>query len=163
MPGDATLSISVGETSFDVKVSGRATFSLGPSMRSLANRIENENKDVMVNLSQCLGMDSTFMGILAMIALRGKKNNRKVSIVNSSESSKKLLNGLGLGKLFTYKDDSGHDTRQWKRLGRRDAGLGEQTETVLEAHKTLMETDVGNVEKFKDVVEQVEKDMKKGD
>ncbi len=163
MLGDATLSISVGETNFDVKVVGRANFSLGPSIRILAKRIGSENKNVIVNLSQCTGMDSTFMGILAMIALREKKKDRGMSIVNASEASKKLLNGLGLAKLFTYIDDPVLDAKQWKGVERREASVREQTETVLDAHKTLMETDMGNIEKFKDVVELVEKDIEKGD
>lgn len=160
MPDEPSILISSDTSCFNVKVIGRANFSVGPSLRGLARRIENENKEVQVNLSQCSGMDSTFMGILAMIALREKKSNRTVRIVNAGHTSKKLLNGLGLGKLFVYADDPSHENRKWQGLAKKEASTREKTETVLDAHKTLMDTDIANVEKFKDVVELVKKDLK---
>ena len=102
-------------------------------------------------------MDSTFMGMLAMLGLSARKKSVPAEIFNASEQNEKLLCGLGLNKVFEFK------------LGEFEAAAGDaasnattpesNAHNVLDAHQTLMDIDVSNVPKFEKVVEFVKKDI----
>ncbi len=147
---------------YHVKVEGRANFECSPPLRNFANCIdEHECKGIFIDLSGCIGMDSTFMGILALIGLKTRKFGSVTNIVNASESNQKLLNGLGLQKIFNYMTLSEIEAQQrWVDAG-SSSDKKEKAETVLEAHETLMEVDNKNVQKFKNVVDFVKKDLGK--
>ena len=143
-----------------MKVQGRATFEVAPALRHLVKLIENStnHKDFLVDLSDCTGMDSTFMGILAMLALKIKACKKLAFIVNASVENKKLLNGLGLQKLYEYRDVELEDLEEWSPLDTQ-AIKANNAEVVLEAHKTLVKTDIANEPKFRNVINMVEKEI----
>jgi len=144
---------------FKVKVIGRATFAVGPTLRELVQTVENEpeKRGVTIDLTQCTGMDSTFMGILAMLALKVRKDNITVKLVNAGEN-RKLLDGLGLKKLFNYIDEE-PSSDNWKKTAVNHTTMKESAKTVLDAHKVLMKADENNIDKFKNVVKMVEKEL----
>lgn len=158
---NAEIFVSKEDNAYKVKVVGRATFAVGPTLRNLVQRIESdaENKNVSIDLGKCTGMDSTFMGILAMLALKIKDEKRSIQIANANEANQKLLNGLGLNKIFEYTDTSEDEKHNWGKEENKSTTLKENAETVLQAHKSLIETDTSNVEKFQKVVDAVEKDI----
>ena len=160
---NAEIFVSKQGDAYKVKVAGRATFAVGPTLRNLVQRIDSDSVEngVSIDLSECTGMDSTFMGILAMLALKIRKDKNLVNIVNANNANKKLLDGLGLNKLFTYVETSDKEKQDWEKEEDKEVSFEENANTVLQAHKTLIETDTSNVEKFKNVVDQVEKEIKK--
>lgn len=163
MMKNADIFIAKEDHDYKVRVVGRATFAVGPTLRNFVTRIQNDSniKSVSINMGKCTGMDSTFMGILAMLALKVKKYNCDMLIVNANESNQKLLYGLGLNKLFEFTGQKDEDLQYQQKEEIKTVSFQENAETVLEAHKTLMESDKNNVDKFKNVVEQVEKELKK--
>ena len=103
-------------------------------------------------------MDSTFMGMLAMLGLNAKKKGVPAEIVNASEQNEKLLCGLGLKKVFEFKTGpsaAGDDVP----AASNDTTDEGRARNVLDAHQTLMDIDEGNVQKFERVVEFVKKDI----
>jgi len=163
MSGDAKIFVFKDSDHFKVKVDGRATFSVAPTMRSIVQRLntDNEIKHLSVDLTECSGMDSTFMGILTQLALSSNRHySEKVKITNPGEANKKLLHGLGLDRLFEYVDTQGDPDADWQQEEARNSDYRENAETVLNAHKTLIEAVPANREKFAGVVTQVEKDLK---
>ena len=154
--------VSGGGERYAVKATGRATFECVAPLRTLAKELDTaEFKQVDVDLADCQGMDSTYMGVLAMIALRAKKIGAVISIYNASELAKTQLFGLGLKKLFLFTE--GTVTMGEPAAAAPDAPVDQITHatTVLEAHKTLMDVDQDNIEKFEKVVDFVQKDLDK--
>lgn len=161
---NAALSIAGEEGVYVVKASGRATFECAGPLRELAKKLENEEfSRVDVDLGECQGMDSTFMGILAMLGLRSKKIGSQMNIVNANELNKSLLYGLGLKKLFNYTEGEVVMPGNSKDSSNASAGKLdlESARTVLDAHKTLMDVDEENKKKFEAVVNMVQKDIDK--
>ncbi len=154
--------ISGGGDRYTVKAIGRATFECVDPLRDLAKTLDTVKfKQIDIDLADCQGMDSTYMGVLAMMALRAKKINAEISIYNASELNRNSLFGLGLKRLFQFKDGPVTMEEQ-KSAESSDASPTDkitQATTVLEAHKTLMAVDQGNVEKFEKVVDFVQKDL----
>ena len=157
---NAEILVAHKPAAFKLKIIGRATFAVSPTLRQLVQEIEDDpdKKDVSIDLTECTGMDSTFMGILAMLALKLRKNNITIKIVNAGQN-KALLNGLGLKKLFNYVEEESTGNN-WKKTGSTPP-LHDKAETVLQAHKVLMEADEGNIEKFHTVVDMMEKELQK--
>ncbi|MDY5697566.1 MAG: STAS domain-containing protein, partial [Victivallales bacterium] len=93
--------ISNDGDAYFITVNGRATFEHASQLRNLAKSLENTAfSKISLNLANCGGMDSTFMGILAMLGLRAKKVGAPMYVYNAGELNLSLLQGLGLKKLF---------------------------------------------------------------
>ena len=149
---------------YRIKVEGRANFECSPPLRNFAHGLDCQDcKGIFIDLSECVGMDSTFMGILAMMGLKAKKCSFTVNIVNADENMKNLLNGLGLQKIFNYVEISAiESTQKWEDTVKA-TDKTEKAETVLEAHETLMRVDKENIPRFKTVVDFVKKDLGRED
>ena len=148
---------------YNIKVEGRATFEYGPPLRTLAKNLENEIFErISVDLRECTGMDSTFMGLLAMLGLRARKINAVMEILNANEMNVGLLGGLGLEKLFKFsvRDTADEKDKDWKKTETQSDKLS-TAEAVVDAHDTLMDVDPGNIPKFERVVDFAKKDLDK--
>lgn len=149
MADDGDLLIGNKEGVYRITVSGRATFECAPPLRNLAKKLESEEfRKIYIDLTGCSWMDSTFMGILAMLGLRAKRLDVPAYVCNASEQNVSLLCGLGLRKFFQFitdeeqnRDDSDGDVWQDAAEKTTDANA----RTVLEAHQTLMDVDEQNV------------------
>jgi anti-anti-sigma regulatory factor len=144
-----------------IKIVGRANFEYAPPLRNLANELENDSYSrISVNLKECTGMDSTFMGILAMIGLRAKKSGAEMEILNASDSNKYLLKGLGLTSLFSFSYKNTEDMVEWT-MPEASRDKLDTAEAVVDAHDTLMDVTPENIPKFKSVVNFARKDLEK--
>ena len=147
---------------YAVKVTGRATFECVAPLRALAKELDTADfKRVDVDLADCQGMDSTYMGVLAMMALRAKKINAVITIYNANDLCKNQLYGLGLKKLFQFTEGTVEMGEPSAAAANAPVDQITHATTVLEAHKTLMDVDQDNVEKFEKVVDFVQKDLDK--
>ena len=161
---DANLFVSRDSEKCVVKVVGRATLAICPKLRDLIKSFEASAEwgEIVFDLSRCVGMDSTFMGILTMFALHAKQHGMTIEILNAGPANRKLLTGLGLGGLFDYVEDASTESEDGvdgTSKPSESPASSSTAETILEAHKTLMEVDENNVDKFKKVVEMVEKEV----
>ena len=142
-----------------IRVKGNASFVCAPPLRELAKKLPAEPfNGLKIDLEECTWMDSTFMGMLAMLGLNAKKKGVPAEIWNASEQNEKLLCGLGLKKVFAFL------TGEFGAADDAPAASNDTTEegrarNVLDAHQTLMDIDEGNVQKFEKVVEYVKKDI----
>ena len=142
-----------------IRVKGNASFACAPPLRELAKKLAAEPfAGLKIDLQECTWMDSTFMGMLAMLGLNAKKKGVAAEIYNASEQNEKLLCGLGLKKVFEFK--SGTSMTGDDVPAASNACTAENNaRNVLDAHRTLMDIDEGNVQKFEKVVEYVKKDI----
>ena len=144
-----------------IKVKGRANFECSPPLRAVSANLDNNRiSGLYVDLSVCSGMDSTFMGILAMIALKVKQLGITADIINAGENNIRLLTGLGLQKLFNFSEAVPGKNFNWDEKKSENSRI-ETAHTVLDAHQTLIDVDKENEKRFKNVVDFVKKDIEK--
>ena len=106
-----------------------------------------------IDFTHCTGMDSTFLGILAGIAidLREQSKPGTLLVCNLSERNRELICNLGLQALLSIDtqialtEDDGQETS----LENTDVTSARR---VLEAHQNLIKADFQNAAKFQDVV-----------
>ncbi len=151
------LLISNRDGIYDIRVAGRANFEYAVPMREIAKNPESI-RGIRVDLGDCVAMDSTFMGVLTMLALTAQRNRVTVVLLNASETLVKLLRGLGVHRLFEF-NNGGIDA-----TGAVSGGAVSPlklAETVAEAHQSLVDADQGNAEKFSDVINYAEQDVQR--
>ena len=142
-----------------IRVKGNASFVCAPPLRELAKKLATEPfGGLKIDLEACTWMDSTFMGMLAMLGLNAKKKNVPAEIYNASEQNEKLLCGLGLKKVFSFLTGPFADAGDAHAASNASTPEG-SARNVLDAHQTLMDIDINNVPKFEKVVEYVRKDI----
>jgi anti-sigma B factor antagonist len=102
----AKLLVLVGEKFACVKIIGRANFSSSIDFRTLVNELLQKGYTYFVlDLSECLLMDSTFLGVLAgfglkMSAARKDDASPAIEILNPNARISELLENLGVLHLF---------------------------------------------------------------
>ncbi len=146
-----------------VQVAGRANFDYAVPLRDLSNNLSGMEA-ICIDLSSCTAMDSTFMGVLSMLGLRSRRRCKTVEIAGAADNLRFLLRGLGVEKLFHFipaprTPADGNETPQQTS----EADLRAKAQTVLEAHKALVEADASNAERFKSVIEYADEDVKRLD
>ncbi len=140
-----------------VRVIGRASFQNSGCLRDFVTEMLHQQKPrFVIDFQQCASMDSTFLGVLAGIALDLRKVPGGGSIVLARMSSRnlELVRNLGLHRLLTV--ETGDFPMSFDGcktvLQCHDQTELEHARLVLEAHENLVTADESNRSKFQDVL-----------
>jgi anti-anti-sigma regulatory factor len=139
-----------------IKVSGAASFSLGVDFKSVTSQCcEEGNRALLLDLSSCSNMDSTFLGIL--VGLTGRLD--RIELLNPCERVIDLLENLGVLDLVSVSQGPNPFDGQLEHAESANVDKRELAEASLEAHRTLMHLNPENVPRFKDVTKFLEEDL----
>ena len=163
----ANLSVLVGKNFVCIKICGRANFSCSPDFKTLLSELAQKGfAHFIIDLGDCVLMDSTVLGVLAGFGMKlnpnGAPAERGIELHNATARVSELLENLGAAHLFktttgplqlpadvqTCTPESKNPTHE------------EITRTSLEAHQTLMAMNPENVARFKDVAQFLAEDLK---
>lgn len=152
-----------------IRVEGRGSFKISPPMKQFIHQIiGNHTADsILIEMSHCTGMDSTFMGVVAGIACYIKSQPISFELINLSDKNKKLLVTLGVDRVVDYSlaatDQQQALLDQLSSSEALEADLSNKLEaakTTLEAHETLVNINPENLVKFKSVLEYLQDDVR---
>lgn len=166
MPGTEIsdeLLVAVQGTTAMVRVRGRGSFKTAPALRDFGHAVVDKGCERMImDMDECIGMDSTFMGVMAGLGMKLKSENAGILVVmNLSQKTSALLETLGLHKLLqmymagTFPDTLKEHVAAVADLSKLDtAGRDKKItlETMLAAHEDLISASSDNLPKFKDVM-----------
>ena len=154
----AIIQVAVADEVACVKIAGPANFAIGVDFKTVvASSCEQGGRVLLLDLTDCVNMDSTFLGILMSMTNRLDR----IELLNPSDRITDLLDSLGVMELlkvgqgdnpFEARLDTAESTKADKRA---------LTEASLEAHQLLMKINPANVPKFKDVAKFLKEDLKK--
>src|SRR5277367_3466280 len=101
----ARLSVLVGKKFVCVKIAGRANFAFSPDFKMLLTELAQKGYGhFIIDLSECMLMDSTFLGVLAGFGLKMNQKDattdRGIELFNSNTRVTELLENLGALSLF---------------------------------------------------------------
>ena len=153
-----------------IRVRGRGSFKAGPALKRFGtSAMGNGCRQFILDMGECTAMDSTFMGVLAGMAMRLKSEGGSVIMMNLTPKTLTLLETLGLDRLLeTYQAGCANDELT-KRLGDAlgmsvlDASVADRKvtlETMLAAHEDLVTALPDNLPKFKNVLAYLSADLK---
>lgn len=163
------LFVWAGDQAACVRVAGRANFALAVEFRKLLRHLQTSHGGrVLLDLSECQMMDSTFLGVLAFeakqrSAAHGEANGAALELLNANPTVRELIEDLGIGSLFTFTERDLSQAAFTAAPAAGKASAEELNRTCLEAHELLMALHPDNVAKFKDVAQFFAEELRQGE
>jgi anti-anti-sigma regulatory factor len=167
---DKFLAAIAGDTAYLI-IRERATFKISPPFKRFCiSLVESGVNCLVLDMRDCPGMDSTFMGVVAGLTVRLEKKDGVVMMINLSPHLRSLIATLGLDTLvdahIAGEDDAfGTETilKECKPVTLEIPPSNQEisAKTMLDAHETLVQLLPENEEKFKDVLKYLREDLKK--
>jgi anti-anti-sigma regulatory factor len=155
-----------GEKFACIRIIGRANFSSSIDFKTLINELRQTGFEYFVlELSECVLMDSTFLGVLAGFGLKLNQpdgGKPAIELLNPTPRITELLENLGV--LHLFKLIQGPIATSCEPAWEHNAAAPSKEQVTLaclEAHHTLMEINPENVARFKDVAAFLAEDLKK--
>lgn len=140
-----------------VRINGRACFQNSACVREFVTEMLHQKKTRFVfDFQNCASMDSTFLGVLAGIALDLKRvpGGGSLVLARMGPRNLELVRNLGLHRLLTV--ETGDFPMSFDGAAQpipcRDHTELEHARLVLEAHENLVTADESNRSKFQDVL-----------
>jgi anti-anti-sigma regulatory factor len=145
-------------------VEGKGSFLNSGSLKQFATEMVNRGyREFIMDLENCVMMDSTFMGTMAGVALRLKElGEGHLHVVHCGVRSRDLLSGLGLDQIFDIHSNgaAAPECRQLHQEAQAsEQGKTETSHAMLEAHEALCEAAPENFLRFKDVLDYLKQDL----
>jgi len=163
------MQVMTGEGFACIRIIGRANFTSSVDFKTLVNELIQRGCGCFaLDLSECVLMDSTFLGVLAGFGLKlsggnGSEDRSAIQLFNPSARIIELLETLGVLHLFRLIQGplSPPTPTQTVEPVTCNPTQAELSRTCLEAHRTLMDLNPANAARFKDVAQFLAEGLKK--
>jgi anti-sigma B factor antagonist len=165
----ANLSVMVGDQAACFKLAGRANFNISPEFKSLLQSLQARGvRRFILDLRECVLMDSTFVGMLARFridlpAVATDGTSARVELLGAGDRVDDMLDNLGVNALFGRLASEAEIPAGLSPL---DLSCGSAPspeallKTSLQAHQTLMSLSDENQKKFAGVENCLLEDLK---
>jgi anti-sigma B factor antagonist len=165
----ARISVWVQDQLACIKIVGRANFTSSIDFKALMQELLQRGcRCFVLDLAECVLMDSTFLGVLAGFGLKlssgnGGQSRQGIELLHPSARITELLDTLGVLHLFVTLEGPNSLSAESQPLDLKPANPSktEVNRTCLEAHQTLMSINPANAIRFKDVTQFLAEGLKK--
>lgn len=155
-----------------IRILGRGSFSNSVELKRLADhlaaRMKTGGYHFILDLDYCSTMDSTFMGVLASVGLRQRKDTGKpMTVVNANEQTSRLMKTLGIDKFLDVRKagESHHshalDEGDFQCAAQADISKAERIAHMIEAHERLCDVDSQNTVRFESVLKYLHESLER--
>ncbi|MEM9283341.1 MAG: STAS domain-containing protein, partial [Verrucomicrobiota bacterium] len=153
-----------------VQVDGAASHENAGSVKQfLVSCFDKGWRRFVIDLNDCSGVDSTFIGVLYRMAAMVSSSDEggSLEVINPGERNHRSISKLGLDHLIKV-DEDGEGWQRERELVKQNLDKphgcdqldkSEQTQLVLEAHEALIAANEENQSRFCDVVEFLKQDL----
>ena len=165
----AKLLVFAGNEFIAIRIIGRANLNSTVDFRTLVNELAQKGyRYFILDLSECMLMDSSFLGVLAGFGLKMsgdsvEKCRGTIELSNPNPRILELIENLGVLHLFTVTQGplSVPEGAQSHTVAPCEVNRVEIATACKEAHDLLMELNPENVSRFKDVSQFMAEEIKK--
>lgn len=155
-----------------VRVEGRGSFKSSTALKEFGRAALAAGCDTAVlDMADCVGMDSTFMGTLAGLATRLRQREHGAMILlNLNPRVRGLVATLGLDRLVqAYEPGNTPESLRgllalsdsMRALETPETSRETTTRTMIEAHEQLLSLAPDNLPRFKDVLTYLREDLQR--
>ncbi len=171
-PAEDQVWVALDTPNAFVRVRGRASFKISTAVSEFGAAAQAAGcKQLIFDLDECTGMDSTFMGVLAGTAGRMRREaGGVVVLLNMNSRTRGLVATLGLDVIVkSFETGRAPDeyagalerVRRMKELDTAGETRHGINETMLRAHEDLVKLNPENLPRFRDVLTFLREDLKK--
>ena len=144
---DSCFQVARSEETVYVRVVGLGTMNNATTFQGFSDAMDRKGyRHLIVDLEDCPGVDSTFMGML--LGLSGRDG--QLVIVNTSKHCRNQMASVGLDHVLTFSDEP-HELPRGVRMAEWPPGAqhsGDRVKLIMRAHKELIRIDRRNEAKF---------------
>ncbi len=147
-----------------IKAVGNINYHIGGSFDTFVTRVlaDNSIEDFLIDLTEAEYIDSTNLGLLARIQVfSADRLARRPTVISTNDTINGILANLGFDRLFTILDASSAAAGNLTELPSVPTGDAALGDVILSAHRYLMNTNDRNAIVFREIVELLEKDVRK--
>ncbi len=159
MSEPCTLTIHRTASGYLFRIAGRGTMRESPSVRDFVCGAIEDGADVVLDLSACEYLDSTFLGCLVMLHERGKSCDGSFAVFADESVREKLLGSVRLHRFLTFTDECPNCIGDPVTLNVSILERIEFGQHLLETHRKLAELGGPAAGTFRKVAEQLEKEL----
>ena len=156
---EPTFLVDMSNRPIFVLIRGRANFhNCSPLKRFFQKMLEDGIVDFRLDFTDCLGMDSTFLGILAGAAIDAGRVNPagEIQLTGLTDRNLDLVKNLGLHRIATLIEESlvgdAQNSGDVVGLETEKQSEAQQKEMLIDAHEDLGKIDKSNQSKFQDLL-----------
>ena len=145
-----------------VRIEGRGTMQESPAAKAIAaGTLRNDsNAHVVVDLSACDYLDSTFLGCLVQLFRDfGNKTSSRFHVAGSADKRKKLMGPCHLDKVIPSLDAAPQTIGNWVPVPVPPVGSKDLARHIMECHKLLAELDSPMRPAFLKIAEQLQREL----
>ncbi|MBI5091936.1 MAG: STAS domain-containing protein [Candidatus Hydrogenedentes bacterium] len=138
------------------------TFPLSAGLSSFIERLcaKKDFDNVVVDMTETTGIDSTNLGLLAQIAqFMIREFGRKATIITSQKNVTRLLRTVGFHTLFTLIDEHAPIRGGLEAIPPVDSAEVDVARMILDAHKSLAGISADNRLLFTSIIDAIEDDI----
>lgn len=153
-----------------IRINGRGDVFLAPSVKKFTDKILGQKQSTnrnpakfVIDMEDCTGMDSTFMGMMAGLAIKLQGvSNSCLQLCGVNSQNQESLEELGIASLVEINPtasewcDSCDKVRSELRNWSPDGQAKPDPKLILDTHKTLGSLNDQNKKAFSDVIETFE-------
>ena len=150
---------------------GRGTLDVSPSLRAVVDAFNRSDYSprYIVDLAECPTLDSTFMGVLAAMAMHqtARGDGSRLIVVNADATTQRQMSILGLNYLLdihtAHPDDGAPqaDESTFEEARPRELSRFQRIVHMIESHQTLIDANSGNEVAFKDVMTSLDESLER--
>ncbi len=146
-----------------VRAEGLANMKSAPALHAFLSKARQEGtRSAYIDLSACLGMDSTFMGLLVGQAQAFGEKGGRLAVVKPNELCLRLLKQLGVDEVITVVPDAEVPSAEYTDIsGDGSVDQKVRTDLVRQAHKDLASLNDENRAKFSAFLKALDEDLAK--
>jgi hypothetical protein len=155
-----------------VRVVGLATMTNSVTFKEFADRMQKEQgfRRFIVDLAECRGVDSTFMGLLLGLAHPSRDSGPSagkgagpdaLTVVNAGAHCRKQMESIGLHRLLKILPDPAEIPRglELHELPEAETSPVARLKLIMKAHQDLIAIDKKNEEKFGAFLRDIQKNL----
>ena len=115
------------------------------------------------DFNACTGLDSTFLGVLAGLALQSRQLNGELALINLHNRNLELIENMGMHSLVTVSHDANFPKHvlNFEPIEEHSSTKPETTQTMIEAHEALIKIHEENRARFENVISCLQDSAKK--
>ena len=122
--------------------------------------LEQDIDQALIDLNEVSYIDSTNLGIIARIAEAMRRRNKSLTIYSENDDVNDILASVGFDKVCVILKHH-EDVRNLAEVASLEVQGREMAESMIRAHRKLIEMNEANKEVFQDIIELMEEDARK--
>ena len=154
------LVVSRADDAVLIQVIGLGNMFLAPTLQSFVESELNAGfLNFVINLGDCQGMDSTFMGTFIGLSAEVRRRFGWFCLVNVSDENKRLLRMLGILNLVSIHDNDFPVAEGKSTVLYPTQDPYSRQKQIHSAHRMLIQADPQNVQRFGPFIKALEAEM----